>query len=184
MKYSIGLLGFLLSFPADVFSEEYVVTGSSMEATLTHGQVVQVQLPTRIDRNDLVIFRRLDRIYIKRVVGVPGDDLDKLQVVGDSLFTLSNGDVLRSRPLPQDSVLVSHGGDLTLLRVEPRKGVQRLIPVPNVIPADCYWVKADSPQSSQDSRRWGFIHKSQILAVVPNVPFKPYWTLPRPTAAD
>jgi len=94
-----------------------------------------------IQREDLVVFHfPLDRSqsYIKRVIGVPGD---QVQVEDGVVFV--NGTKLDEPYVPDE-----YRDHVTI----PRQRV----------PADHYFVLGDHRSSSNDSRVWGFVERSDI----------------------
>jgi signal peptidase I len=49
------------------------IEGTSMEPTLTNGDIVLLTKTTKFDRGDLCGFTWNNKLLIKRVIGVPGD---------------------------------------------------------------------------------------------------------------
>ena len=94
-----------------------------------------------ISRGDLVVFHfPLDRSqsYIKRVIGVPGDMVE----VEDGMV-LVNG-----KPLVEPYVPEEYRDHLSLVKER--------------VPADKYFVLGDHRSSSNDSRIWGFVDRTDI----------------------
>ena len=133
------------------------VQGHSMHPQVRDHEVVQLQPAASIARGDIVAFDAGARgLLIKRVLGVPGDNLDSL-TSWRRVYTLKNGKQVRG--LMADSSLY--------VASKPLKGV----PVPPwitdpIIPADYFYVGADSPLSSLDSRRLGLIPRAAIRGTV------------------
>ena len=61
------------------FSARFRIEGDSMLPSLSHGQsvfVVRIRFKwNRLRRGDVAVFQRPGGIYIKRVVGLPGEDI-------------------------------------------------------------------------------------------------------------
>ena len=60
------------------------VTGTSMEPTLENGEILLAVKYGRVERGDVVAFYYNNKVLLKRVIGVAGDQIDILE----------NGDVL------------------------------------------------------------------------------------------
>ncbi|MGM0495310.1 MAG: signal peptidase I [Bacillota bacterium] len=52
-----------------------VVDGKSMEENFCSNDIVLINYNSNIDKEDVIVFEK-DKIYIKRVIGVPGDHLE------------------------------------------------------------------------------------------------------------
>jgi len=105
-----------------------------------------------VERGDLVVFHfPLDpsQSYIKRVIGVPGD---QVEIVNGTVFV--NGSKLDEPYVPDD-----YRDSLSL----PRERV----------PANHYFVLGDHRNSSNDSRMWGFVSRPEIYGKAVFV----YWPL-------
>ena len=119
----------------------YAIPSSSMVPTLQPGDRILATLFHRLgslpraERGDVVVFRSpsgSDELLVKRVVGLPGDLVD----------------------LREGHLFVS-GHALAEPYLE-RKFTSGTI-VPQIIPADCYFVLGDNRQNSFDSRSWGVL---------------------------
>jgi signal peptidase I len=105
-----------------------------------------------IERGDLVVFHfPLDRSqsYIKRIVGLPGDSIEIRQ---GTVYV--NGKKLDESYVPEE-----YRDHLTMLRES--------------VPANKYFVLGDHRSSSNDSRVWGFVDRSDIYGKAVFV----YWPL-------
>lgn len=119
----------------------YAIPSSSMAPTLQPGDRILATLyhgiggPPRAERGDVVVFRSpsgSDELLVKRVVGLPGDLIE----------------------LREHHLFVSgHALAEPYLRTKLTTGVI----VPQIIPADCYFVLGDHRQNSFDSRNWGVL---------------------------
>ena len=134
------------------------VEGTSMMPGLTDQERIfinkyEYKLGTgAIERSDLVVFHfPLDRTqsYIKRVIGVPGD-----QVEIDDGTVLVNG-----KPIEEPYVPSEYRDHLSLSKER--------------VPTGKYFVLGDHRSSSNDSRVWGFVDRGDIYGKAVFV----YWPL-------
>jgi len=94
-----------------------------------------------IKRGDTVVFwapEAIDKSYIKRVIGLPGDTV-----------------------AVQDGFVIVNGKKLVENYVPPEYRDDRSYE-PRVVPPDQYFVLGDHRTSSNDSRAWGFVPRSYI----------------------
>ena len=119
----------------------YAIPSSSMSPTLQPGDRILATLYhglgslPRPERGDVVVFRSLsgtEELLVKRVIGMPGD-----------LVELREGHLFVS----------GHALPEPYLRLKSTSGVI----VPQIIPADCYFVLGDNRPNSFDSRNWGVL---------------------------
>ena len=66
------------------------VTGNSMDQTLSQGDMILMEKFSKVKRFDVIVFQQADgTIYIKRVIGLPGDDIryekDQLYINGEKI---------------------------------------------------------------------------------------------------
>jgi signal peptidase I len=172
-------------------AEPFRIPSSSMMPTLQIGDFILVnkfaygvRLPvtnTKVlalgepQRGDVIVFRfpedpRID--YIKRVIGVPGD-----QIAYRNKVVYVNGE-----PVAQEDVGIyqgkGSGAEMTgsLLKTERLPGVEHQIlqrrtgsgfyPVhegPWTVPTGHYFVLGDNRDNSQDSRFWGFVPEDNLV---------------------
>lgn len=123
------------------------VEGTSMMPTLTDQERIFINKFTyhyglgEIRRGDMVVFwypRDTSKSYIKRIIGVPGDEI-----------RIDEGDVyLNGSRLEEDYV--------------PDIYRDRVSWGPKRVPPDDYFVLGDHRSSSNDSRTWGFVDRKYI----------------------
>lgn len=141
-----------------VFIRSYIVTpvvvrGDSMDDTLQDGEVlflskINYQV-SEIERFDIVVIEDIDGdLIIKRVIGLPGDDL---RYQDDVLYI--NGEQVKKRFT--DDVT----DDFTLEEICKIHEVE----CNGSIPEDMYLVLGDNRDVSADSRVKGLIEREQIL---------------------
>lgn len=122
------------------------IEGTSMEPTLSNGDIVLLTKTTRFNRGDLCGFTWNNKLLIKRVIGVSGD---WIEMDNDGIIYL-NGEKL-DEPYVQQLAL----GECDL-------------DFPFQVPQEQYFVVGDMRESSIDSRNSliGCIPKDQIVGKV------------------
>ena len=122
------------------------IEGTSMEPTLSNGDIVLLMKTTRFERGDLCAFTWNNKLLVKRVIGLPGD---WIEIDTDGTVYL-NGDKL-DEPYVQQMAL----GECDL-------------EFPFQVPQEQYFVIGDMRESSIDSRNSliGCIPKDQIVGKV------------------
>ena len=164
--------------------EAFTIPTSSMEGTLLVGDFLfvnkalygaeipgtQARLPAFRDpeRGDLVVFQPPHdsaRVYVKRVVGIPGDTLEMDQ---KKLFL--NGTLVEesyARYLDNRGDAIHPGMNWQTEYLAPRGSAGRYIPSrdnwgPLVVPPEKFFMLGDNRDNSEDSRYWGFIGRDDI----------------------
>ncbi len=176
---------FLVIFVLRSFlAEPFRIPSSSMEPTLEQGDFILVnkftygiRLPvagTKVlelglpERGDVIVFRypqdpRQD--YIKRVVGVPGDEIayyqKRLYVNGKVQDERRTGDHVTENGLPTEVYEEHLAGEWHRIlkmpeRRDPREGSI-------VVPEGHYFVMGDNRDNSNDSRSWGFVPEENLV---------------------
>ena len=122
------------------------IEGTSMEPTLSNGDIVLLTKTTRFDRGELCGFTWNNKLLIKRVVGLPGDWIE----IDNEGNIYINGEKLEE-PYVQQKAL----GECDLA-------------FPFQVPLEQYFVVGDMRESSIDSRNTviGCIPKDQIVGKV------------------
>lgn len=142
-----------------VLFASYAVSGESMEPTLYDGNMLMVNKVVYdikdVDRFDVVVFHATQQEdYVKRVVGLPGDEI---QYKDDKLYV--NGDYVDEpflEPFSADSESFPYTKDFTL---EEKTGATK-------VPDDKLFVMGDNRDNSLDSRAFGFISQDQLVGKV------------------
>jgi signal peptidase I len=130
----------------------FQVVGDSMVPTLETGDRLILNKLAEIDRFDIVVFPApdgTDEEYVKRIIGLPGDEITYFQ---DELYI--NGKKIEEHYLEalredSDQALT---GDFTLFNLTGEA----------TVPEDMYFVLGDNRNVSKDSRVFGFIPAAQI----------------------
>ncbi len=133
----------------------FQVVGDSMVPTLATGDRLILNRLAKIDRFDIVVFPAPDgsgEEYVKRIIGLPGDEITYFQ---DTLYI--NGEKVDEHylePLKEAANGQVLTPDFTLFSLESTKV--------SVVPEDTYFVLGDNRSVSKDSRVFGFIPAAQI----------------------
>lgn len=137
------LLSVVLFFLINAVSARIKIDGSSMEPNLHHGEFVIVsKINYRFgepERGDVVVFdfpRNITQEYIKRIIGLPGE---QIRVEGGKVFI--NG-VLLTEPY---------------LKMEPRYEGEW------VVPQSTLFVLGDNRNNSSDSHTWGIVPMENVI---------------------
>lgn len=175
-----------------LFSKNYI-TGPSMQPNFSTGDhVISLKLAS-INRGDVIILKAPDEknsLYVKRVIGLPGDKIiskdDKLYINGKRYYEkfLQAGSKLRE-PFNNEyggmPYTYTYSFSITSLAQTPdwqkvysKKYLLKLQKT-NRVPKNKYFVMGDHRTVSKDSRMIGFINKK---AIVGRVSLK-YWPLDR-----
>ncbi len=188
---------FLLTFVL----QPYLIPSESMEHTLLVGDFLLVNrqvyapvgrftswlLPYRaVERGDIVVFHHPlpHPFLVKRVIGLPGD---RLRI--DNGRVAINGILLDEpyaafEPVPPNPLRDSFPGRIyTDPQVDPTWWRQMQSLTTNgelTVPEGQYFVLGDNRNHSEDSRYWGFVSRSQIVAR----PLVIYFSLRRPSTTD
>lgn len=122
------------------------IEGSSMEPTLTNGDIVLLTKSTRFNRGELCGFTWNNKLLIKRVIGMPGDWIE----IDDNGTIYLNGE-----KLDEPYVATKALGECDL-------------EFPYQVPQEQYFVIGDMRENSIDSRNTaiGCIPKEQIVGKV------------------
>ena len=151
MAIMVGIYYLLFSF---VLSNE-TVSGPSMQPTFENGDRIIAVRHFNLKRNDIVILKAPDEknaLYIKRVIGLPGDMVtsknDKMYINGKEI----KQPYLNNSYKKQDN----KSGELYTNNFTLRRRV----------PKGQYFVMGDHRDVSKDSRYFGFVKRSAIVGEV------------------
>ena len=122
------------------------IEGTSMEPTLTNGDIVLLAKTTRFERGDLCAFTWNNKLLVKRVIALPGDWIE----------------------IDTDGTLYLNGDKLDEPYVEHKALGECDLEFPFQVPQEQYFVIGDMRESSIDSRNTviGCIPKEQIVGKV------------------
>ena len=122
------------------------IEGTSMEPTLTNGDIVLLTKTTRFSREELCAFTWNNKLLVKRVIGLPGDWIE----------------------IDTDGTIYLNGEKLDEPYVEQQAFGECDLEFPFQVPQEQYFVVGDMRESSIDSRNSliGCIPKDQIVGKV------------------
>ena len=122
------------------------IEGTSMEPTLSSGNIVLLTKTTRFDHGDLCGFTWNNKLLIKRVIGLPGDWIE----------------------MDTDGNIYLNGEKLDEPYVQQKDFGECDLEFPFQVPQEQYFVVGDMRESSIDSRNTliGCIPKDQIVGKV------------------
>ena len=159
--FEAAIIAILLSlFVRTFLFEAFKIPTPSMETSLMVGDHIIVDkfalgprldfegglLPMRaVRRGEVVVFkfeREPEKDYVKRIVGLPGDEV---KVENKILFV--NGKAV-NEPYAQHT--------------DPAVVPERDFMAPVKVPPDHFFAMGDNRDNSADSREWGFVARSQI----------------------
>lgn len=143
--------------------EPFEVDGRSMDTTLQDGERLVMLKLAEIERFDVVVLpppNAPDKLYVKRVIGMPGDSIE----YQDEQLIL-NGEVLDEPYL--DEMEAQYDGDFTRdFTLEQRTGE-------STVPEGQVFVLGDNRQNSTDGRNFGFVNIEDIRGEADFI----YWPL-------
>lgn len=136
-----------------VFIQPFVVEGHSMDYTLAEGERLFMLKLAKIERFDVVVIEapnNPEKMYIKRVIGMPGDTIE---MQNDQLIL--NGQALEEPYLAQkqSEFTGNFTNDFTLEQVAGAA----------VVPEGQVFVMGDNRQNSLDGRSFGFVSLDSII---------------------
>ncbi|WP_225534742.1 MULTISPECIES: signal peptidase I [unclassified Enterococcus] len=138
------------------------VSGQSMEPTFEDKDRILIKKGRSVQRYEIITFEPKDKkddSYIKRVIGIPGDDI---WVSGNNLFLLPNGSAQRSTKAPAKIEEIPDG----MIKIALTPNVAKELAQYKSIPRDHYFVQGDNRKHSNDSRDFGLVNKNQIEGTV------------------
>ena len=148
--------------------EPFVVPTGSMESTIEIGdqilaQKVTLELGQHVKRGDIVVFHNPDAtsehdVLVKRVIATAGQTVD-----------LKDGKVVVDGQTLDESY--TQGSSYPLATQAPGADVS----YPYTVPDGCVWVMGDNRENSADSRYFGSVDESNLIAVA----LVRYWPLNR-----
>lgn len=188
----VAVVMIVLSFLTTMLVQTYVIPTPSMEKTLLvgdhllvdklayspHGPVTGALLPYRdVQRGDLIVFHwpiRPEQVFVKRVIGLPGD---RIRMLDKAVY-------LNGRKLNEPYVSYTQGLDSyrdNFPAVDPYPGVptetlemfeKHVRNGELVVAEDCFFVMGDNRDLSTDSRFWGFVPRGNLIGK----PLLVYWS--------
>lgn len=154
-KRLILILAFLGLATLGFFHTRYIihpVSGSSMEPTIHDGAQVVIEKTQKVQRYSVVAFSvsKEPGMFVKRIVGIPGDSI-----------------LVQKQTLILD--LGGKGTFQSTLRLELSESIAAELAGKTRIPPNYYFMLGDNTDVSQDSRRFGYVKKTQIEGVLKSI---------------
>jgi signal peptidase I len=189
----------LLLFGTTTLVQAFVIPTGSMEDTLLIGDhllvdklayappgpVTKYVLPySEIKRGDIIVFRYpvdIRQTFVKRVIGVPGD---QIKLVNKQLYLngkLMNEPYVYHKTEYIDSYRDNFPGEPNVHVAESAQDMleKHVQSGEVVVPPGFYFAMGDNRDSSLDSRYWGFVPRENIIGK----PLIIYWSYDAPTEA-
>lgn len=129
------------------------VSGESMMPTLVDKEKIIASKVSKIKRFDIVPLKAPDKedtLYIKRIIGLPGEHIEY------------KNDILYINGEQYDEPYLDEYKDITTGNLTEDFTLDSLLNS-NEVPKDSYFVLGDNRQNSKDSRMIGFIKKEDII---------------------
>ncbi len=128
------------------------VQGASMYPTYHDKDIIIVSKTSKIERFDQIVFQSPveDELYIKRVIGLPGD---KVEMKDDVLYV--NGKAYKEDYVNRQT------DDPNQLRITENFTLEQLVNEKEV-PKGMYFVLGDNRLKSSDSRHYGLISEDAV----------------------
>lgn len=152
--YIIVITGIFVGIRTFLFAP-VSVEGDSMNPTLEHEDRLLLNKVSGVDRFDIVVFpapEEPSKQYIKRVIGIPGDEIDYRN---QELYI--NNDLIDepyiSVSQESDEVAAYYNNDFSLASLE---GV-------DTVPDGMFFVLGDNRVNSKDSRSFGFVEIDSVI---------------------
>ena len=141
-RYVLTLVAAVAVLIATLVLPVLQIEGTSMEPTLSNGDIVLLTKTTRFDHGDLCGFTWNNKLLIKRVIGLPGDWIE----------------------MDTDGNIYLNGEKLDEPYVQQKDFGECDLEFPFQVPQEQYFVVGDMRESSIDSRNTliGCIPKDQI----------------------
>ena len=158
------IFAFIASLRTFVY-QSVEVDGSSMENTLYGGDLLVVDKTLPLERGEVVVFRVYgvvagvtdkDRMYIKRIIGIPGDTVWTEKGVVHRSYQ-KNGEVV-------EEVLNEPYVKGKTWKTSSARGVDM---PKTVVKENTYLMMGDNRENSYDCRAFGAVDKSFIVGIVP-----------------
>lgn len=155
-----ALWGLLIAtaLTASVLVANYQIEGAAMEPTLQHSEYVLVNKRSYLfgspGRGDIIVFHsptNVNRDFIKRIIGVPGD---VVEINSETGAVKVDGQVIDEPYISRRTTCLTSCG-------------------PWVVPEEAYFVLGDNRPNSSDSRQGWFVPEENIVGTV----WLRYWPL-------
>lgn len=154
LMYVIVLTGFFLLIQHFFFAP-VSVEGDSMEPTLSHSDRLVLNKIGQVERFDIVVFPAPDepeRQYIKRVIGLPGDEIQ----YREEILFINGDEVAEPYVNISDEDAEIYNFSTADFSLQTLYGVEE-------VPEGHYFLLGDNRVNSRDSRSFGFVSEESII---------------------
>lgn len=131
------------------------VEGNSMNNTLSQGDMVTMERITALNRFDIIVFQQPDGIFIKRIIGLPGESVSYQD---DQLY-------INGQPMTEPFLSSNKKGDTHAIPYTTSFTLEQLINA-QVLGEDEYFVLGDNRRVSKDSRSFGAVKEEDVMGKV------------------
>ncbi|MGX7420627.1 signal peptidase I [Carnobacterium gallinarum] len=121
----------------------HIISGSSMENEFKDTDTVLVKAVDSLSRYSVISFAHEDEMYVKRIIGVPGDAV----IVNQNRISIDTGG--------QGKFESVYDFELSETVADELKKIM-------IIPANSYFVVGDNSDISKDSREFGWVMRNNI----------------------
>lgn len=145
----LAVLVAMILIPSFIISNTKVPTESMMPAIYPGDHLIVSRLPYYYrdpKPGEIVVFKYNNDFLIKRIIGVPGDQID----IRESKVYINNVQLDEASYLTEDIKTYLYAGSM--------------VDFPYIIPNGYYFVMGDNRLNSKDSRVFGAIPRSSIIA--------------------
>lgn len=156
MSLRLFLMLIAILFIQANFVATALVSGESMEPTLSDGDYLIVNKYTEPERFDVLIFIPPDKPdvqYVKRIIGVPGDTIEYI----DNQLYVNDEHV--------DEPYVDYVSDFDGSILIENYSLESLFNQ-STVPEGHYFVVGDNRDNSRDSRSFGYITHESVIGIV------------------
>lgn len=156
MLFRLFLTFIVFTFIQANFVATALVSGESMEPTLSDGDYLIVNKYTEPERFDVLIFIPPDKPdvqYVKRIIGVPGDTIEYI----DNQLYVNDEHI--------DEPYVDYVSDFDESILIENYSLESLFNQ-STVPEGHYFVVGDNRDNSRDSRSFGYITHESVIGIV------------------
>lgn len=139
-----------LLFFSFILSQNKIPSGSMISTLNINDRILVSPIPFYYrdpNRGEIVVFHQEDKMWVKRVVGMPGDKID-----------IREGDVYINNVFYDEQTYLKNTGIST-----PNSPWDEPVEFPYKVPEDHYFLMGDNRMDSKDSRYIGAVSRDEIV---------------------
>lgn len=161
--YKLFLLWCFSHFLFSFFFGVIQIDGTSMRPTLSDNEYVfyahKYYKNNQIKLGDIILLKVKDNLFIKRVVGIPGDTIEMTNGILSVNGIKKTSDIEIEMNIYEEKI--NQSNIFTILNISKSDDHDNFKKIK--IPKDHYFVLGDNREDSNDSRHMGFIKKENII---------------------